>query len=138
VLPTENRLRRRQDFAEAVRRGRRAGRPLLVVHLRRAATDHRDTTDPHVPGGRTPPARAGFVVSKAVGGSVERNLVKRRLRHLVRERLSVLPPGSLVVVRALPGAGGADHAQLALDLDAALTRLLGRDTHGDAEGRVAR
>jgi ribonuclease P protein component len=77
-------------------------------------------------------------VSKAVGGSVERNLVKRRLRHLVRERLSVLPPGSLVVVRALPGAGGADHAQLALDLDAALTRLLGRDTHGDAEGRVAR
>ena len=35
VLPTENRLRRRQDFATAVRRGRRAGRPLLVVHLRR-------------------------------------------------------------------------------------------------------
>jgi ribonuclease P protein component len=132
VLPTENRLRRRQDFAAAVRRGRRAGRPLLVVHLRS------ETTDPHVPGGRTPPARAGFVVSKAVGGSVQRNLIKRRLRHLVRERLPLLPPGSLVVVRALPGAGSADHAQLALDLDSALARLLGRDTHGDAEGRVAR
>lgn len=135
MLPTENRLRRRQDFGEAVRRGRRAGRPLLVVHMRRAATD---ATDPHVPGESTPPARAGFVVSKAVGGAVQRNLVKRRLRHLVRERLSLLPPGSLVVVRALPGAGGADHAQLALDLDAALARLLGRDTRGEAEGRVAR
>jgi len=135
VLPTENRLRRRQDFGEAVRRGRRAGRPLLVVHLRRAAMD---ATDPHVPGGSASPARAGFVVSKAVGGAVQRNLVKRRLRHLVRERLSLLPPGSLVVVRALPGAGGAEYAQLALDLDAALQKLLGRDTRGDAEGRVAR
>ncbi|MFG1805402.1 ribonuclease P protein component [Streptomyces sp. NPDC049040] len=131
MLPTENRLRRRQDFATAVRRGRRAGRPLLVVHLRR------DATDPHAPGGSTPPARAGFVVSKAVGGAVQRNLVKRRLRHLVRARLRLLPPGSLVVVRALPDAGNADEAQLALDLDAALSRLLGRDTHGDAEGRVA-
>lgn len=35
MLPSENRLRRRQDFAIAVKRGRRAGRPLLVVHLRR-------------------------------------------------------------------------------------------------------
>ncbi|MCZ4122394.1 ribonuclease P protein component [Streptomyces sp. H39-S7] len=119
MLPTENRLRRRQDFAAAVRRGRRAGRPLLVVHLQA------ETMDPHVPGGITPPARAGFVVSKAVGGAVQRNLVKRRLRHLIRERLALLPPGSLVVVRALPGAGGADHAQLARDLDAALQRLLG-------------
>jgi ribonuclease P protein component len=77
-------------------------------------------------------------VSKAVGGAVQRNLVKRRLRHLVRDRLSLLPPGSLVVVRALPPAGSADHAQLALDLDAALERLLGRDTRGDAEERVSR
>ncbi|SDK82143.1 ribonuclease P protein component [Streptomyces indicus] len=77
-----------------------------------------------MPGESTPPTRAGFVVSKAVGVAVVRNKVKRRLRHLVRERLSELPPGSLVVVRALPGAGDADHAQLAQDLDAAFKRLL--------------
>ena len=64
-------------------------------------------------------------MSKAVGGAVVRNKVKRRLRHLMRERVDQLPPGSLVVVRALPGAGDADHAQLAQDLDAALRRLLG-------------
>ncbi|MEV0962976.1 MULTISPECIES: ribonuclease P protein component [unclassified Streptomyces] len=120
MLPTDNRLRRREDFATAVRRGRRAGRPLLVVHLRSGSTD------PHASGESAPPTRAGFVVSKAVGGAVVRNQVKRRLRHLMRERLSELPPGSLVVVRALPGAGDADHAQLARDLDAALQRLLGR------------
>nr|WP_202514713.1 MULTISPECIES: ribonuclease P protein component [unclassified Streptomyces] len=118
-MPSENRLRRREDFATAVRRGRRAGRPLLVVHLRSGATD------PHVTGENVPPPRAGFVVSKAVGGAVVRTAVKRRLRHLVRERLALLPPGSLVVVRALPGSGDAGHEQLARDLDAALQRLLG-------------
>ncbi|MEU2598639.1 ribonuclease P protein component [Streptomyces hirsutus] len=122
MLPTENRLRRREDFATAVRRGRRAGRPRLVVHLRSGVTD------PHASGQNAAPTRAGFVVSKAVGGAVVRNKVKRRLRHLMRDRVALLPPGSLVVVRALPGAGDADHAQLAQDLDAALQRLLGGGT----------
>ena len=64
-------------------------------------------------------------MSKAVGGAVVRNRVKRRLRHLMRDRVAQFPPGSLVVVRALPGAGDADHVQLAQDLDAAIGRLLG-------------
>ena len=64
-------------------------------------------------------------MSKAVGGSVVLNKVKRRLRHLMRDRVALFPPGSLVVVRALPGAGDADHVQLAQDLDAAIGRLLG-------------
>ncbi|MEU6080285.1 ribonuclease P protein component [Streptomyces sp. NPDC047108] len=138
MLPTENRLRRREDFAAAVRRGRRAGRPLLVVHLRSAPSSETRGTDPHASGENAPPARAGFVVSRAVGGAVVRNLVKRRLRHIVRDRLSLLPAGSLVVVRALPGAGEADHDALARDLDSALQRLLGGATHGEAHGRVQR
>ncbi|MER7394438.1 ribonuclease P protein component [Streptomyces sp. NPDC000151] len=129
MLPTENRLRRREDFAAAVRQGRRAGRPLLVVHLRSGATD------PHAAGEMVPPTRAGFVVSKAIGNAVVRNKVQRRLRHLVRDRLDRLPAGSLVVVRALPGAGDAEYDALARDLDAALQRLLrtpGRDPGGGA------
>jgi ribonuclease P protein component len=43
----------------------------------------------------------------------------------MRDRIDLFPPGSLVVVRALPGAGDADHAQLARDLDAAIERLTG-------------
>ncbi|MGJ3560221.1 ribonuclease P protein component [Streptomyces sp. INA 01156] len=121
MLPTDNRLRRREDFATAVRRGRRAGRRHLVVHLRSGVTD------PHVPG-RALPDTCGFRREQGCGGAVVRNKVKRRLRHLMRDRMALLPPGSLVVVRALPEAGDADHAQLAQDLDAALQRLLGGGT----------
>ncbi|MGW2249461.1 ribonuclease P protein component [Kitasatospora sp. NPDC001660] len=128
MLPSENRLRRRQDFATAVKRGRRAGRPLLVVHLSRdgdpkGQADRTSDSRPHVAEG-TPSARAGFVVSKAVGPAVVRNLVKRRLRHLVRDRLFRLPAGSLIVVRALPQAASASYQDLERDLDAALKRLL--------------
>jgi ribonuclease P protein component len=65
-------------------------------------------------------ARAGFVVSKAVGNAVVRNQVRRRLRHLVRSRLTDLPAGSSLVVRALPAAATAGFDQLGNDLDAAL------------------
>jgi ribonuclease P protein component len=72
------------------------------------------------------------VVSKAVGGSVVRHAVVRRLRHLVRPRLAGLPPGARLVVRALPDAATASSARLGADLDAALERALrrARDTAG--------
>jgi ribonuclease P protein component len=72
-----------------------------------------------------PQARAGFVVSKAVGNAVVRNRVRRRLRHLCATRLGSLPPGSILVIRALPPAADADSAVLGRELDAALKRLTG-------------
>jgi ribonuclease P protein component len=49
--------------------------------------------------------------------------VKRRLRHVVRDRLAELPNGARLVVRALPPAAAATSAELAGDLDSALSRL---------------
>jgi ribonuclease P protein component len=69
--------------------------------------------------------RVGFVVSKAVGPAVARNKVKRRLRHLARERLSSLPGSAVLVIRALPPAATAAYDELGRDLDRALGRLLG-------------
>ena len=110
VLPAPARLRRREDFTLAVRRGRRAGRATLVAHYLASA--------------EAAPARVGFVVGRAVGNSVVRHRTSRQLRHLVRDRLDRLPAGSLLVVRALPPAAAADSATLGRDLDAALARLL--------------
>ena len=69
---------------------------------------------------RAEPARAGFVVSRAVGNAVVRNKVKRRLRELVRDRLTNLPAGTDLVVRALPAAAKRTYAEMGADLDAAL------------------
>ncbi|MFN8167949.1 MAG: ribonuclease P protein component [Candidatus Nanopelagicales bacterium] len=122
MLPSTARLRHRRDFGETVRRGTRAGRPLLVVHLDR--TSGRDGAAPRSHPGDSP--RVGFVVSRAVGGSVVRHTVARRLRHLVRDRLDRLPAGCSLVVRALPAAATASSAQLGADLDAALERAVRR------------
>ena len=115
MLSSANRMRRSTEFGAAVRGGRRAGRTTLVAHLA-------------VPEASSPPspdaARVGFVVGKTVGPAVTRTAVKRRLRHLVRARLGLLPPGSLLVVRALPPAAHADSAALGADLDSALRKLL--------------
>ena len=70
--------------------------------------------------------RVGFVVSRAVGNAVTRNQVKRRLRHLMRERLDVLSPGTVLVVRALPPAAQAPYAALGVELDRALSRWASR------------
>jgi ribonuclease P protein component len=119
-------MRRSAEFGAAVRGGKRAGRPTLVVHLTvlEASPPPADSAVPIGPRGASDAPRAGFVVSKAVGPAVVRTTVKRRLRHLVRDRLDQLPPGSLLVVRALPPAATADSAALAADLDSALRRLL--------------
>lgn len=72
--------------------------------------------------------RVGFVVSRAVGNSVVRHRVQRRLRHLCRARLVVLPAGSAVVVRALAPAAVATYQELGAELDRCLERALGDDT----------
>ena len=74
--------------------------------------------------GTAGPARAGLIVSKAVGGSVLRSTVSRRLRHLLRDRLAALPPGTRLVVRAAPAAAGAASRELGCHLDAALAPAL--------------
>ena len=109
MLAAVHRLRASAEFTHTVRRGRRAGRTLVSVHLL------------VMPDGAPP--RVGLVVSKGVGGSVVRHRVSRRLRHLLRDRVHALPAGARLVVRAAPGAASASSAALAKDLDAALLRV---------------
>ena len=110
MLARLHRLTGAQQFSSTVRRGARAGSTTLVGHL---------LVEP----GSTPP-RVGFVVSRAVGNAVVRNRTQRRLRHLVADRLPTLPPGTRLVVRALPAAAAADSARLGDDLDRVLRRVV--------------
>ena len=76
-----------------------------MVHLLLADPAQTDPTP-------TEPARVGFVVSKAVGNAVQRNLVKRRLREILSHRVNEIPDGGLAVVRALPPSQGAAYEEL--------------------------
>jgi ribonuclease P protein component len=114
VLPAAHRLTDPAAFSDTVRSGRRAGSRALVVHV---------LVDPAA-GER--PVRVGLVVSKAVGNAVARNLVKRRLRHLVADQLAMLPAGSTVVLRALPASATRSWAELGEELRTGLARCLER------------
>lgn len=93
------------DFQFVMRRGSRSGRKTVVVSVAQTGNAK---------------SMAGFAVSKAVGGAVVRNKVKRRLRALMATELRALPKGSAVVVRALPAAAAATFDQLRTDLTSAL------------------
>lgn len=67
-----------------MRRGRRIASQHLVLHYL--------TQDQ--------PSRAGFIVGKVAGNSVQRHRLIRQLRHLVASELPTLPIGTQLVVRA--------------------------------------
>ena len=123
MLPRRHRLTRPSEFravlrgAPGLQRRRPVGTDLLVVH---AATGQESGSAPP-----TRPQRVGFVVSRAVGNSVVRHRVVRRLRAQVADRLRQLPTGTDVVVRARPAAAGATSEQLGAALDHALGRVVG-------------
>ncbi len=56
--------------------------------------------------------RIGFVTSKRVGGAVERNRVRRRLREIVRRRQAQLRGGLWLVLVARPAAARASYQAL--------------------------
>lgn len=151
MLPATHRLTRGEDFSLALRHGVRAGRRRLVIHLAvppQPATDaHAAEVPTEAPAPSThpldalrpsDPPRVGFVVSRAVGGSVVRHRVQRRLRHLVLPLLPDLPGGALVVIRALPPAGSATSAELDGDLRPALDSCLRTAASRRAATSVAR
>lgn len=105
-------MRSAPEFRRTIRRGVRTGRSRVVVSALRTAGE--------------PGVRVGFVVSKAVGNAVVRNRVKRRLRHLSRPLVDETPPGTRIVVRALPPAANAAADDLADDVSGAWRRCLAK------------
>lgn len=112
VLPRVHRLRRSAEFSNVVRRGSRAASRSVVLHQVKRDDDG--------------PVRVGFVVGRVVGNASTRNLVKRRLRHLVAARLSGLPGHSSLVVRANAGAASLTFVELGRDFDSGVRALAGR------------
>lgn len=110
MLPAQYRMTRSAEFGVTVSQGTRVAQPDLVMYARSDQTGD-------------PGPRIGLVVSKAVGNSVQRHRVSRRLRHAARSLLADLGPGDRVVIRALPGSRHAISQCLEQELRTALRRI---------------
>lgn len=107
MLPKKNRLTSPLDFSRATKTGTRVTGHSLVgyIFLQPEIADF---------------PRCGLVVSKSVGGSVTRHRVARAIRHGIAQKISTLPTGSLLVIRALPNAVSASLQEETTSLIAAL------------------
>jgi ribonuclease P protein component len=103
-------MTRSTEFGATVSQGMRAVQPDFVVHALRSSDGTADGP------------RIGLVVSKAVGGAVQRHRVARRLRHVARTVIDELDPADRVVIRALPSCRHAISARLEQELRTALRR----------------
>jgi ribonuclease P protein component len=87
-FPRSARLLKHSDFERVYKQGRRHfSSHMTVFYLRREAGAQEGT-------------RVGFTVGRVLGGAVQRNRIKRRLREAVRRRRSLL--------MGLMGAGAVD------------------------------
>ena len=96
-MPPFTVLRRKADFDAIGRRGTIRTTRLLVLRSLRT--------------GR-PETRIGLSTPRALGGAVQRNRVRRRLRELIRERLDAIGSGWDLLLIAKPEAAEASHAEL--------------------------
>jgi ribonuclease P protein component len=105
------RLKRRSEFLRVAGKGRKWAMPGVVVQALRRAEEE-------------PPIRVGFTASKKVGGSVERNRARRRLRAAAD---AILPlearPGHDYVLIARADTVTRPYEALIEDLRVALRRL---------------
>jgi ribonuclease P protein component len=92
VFPRSSRLLRHADFDRVYKQGRRHFSTLMTVFYceRKLAEPAKDQAG----GG----LRVGFTVGRALGGAVQRNRMKRRLREAVRLSRPRPGPGADVVI----------------------------------------
>ena len=113
VAPAWTRLRRRADFQRA-QRGRRAQAESFVLQARARAEAEADAAGP----------RVGFTVTRKIGGAVERNRIRRRLKAALAAAGAIAPAAdSDYVLVARRPALTRRFAALVVELERAFAQL---------------
>lgn len=110
MLPPRSRLRHSADIGRVRQHGRRRPHPLIVLFV--------DAQPAEV----AADSRFAFAVGRHIGKAHQRNLVKRRLREIVRQTMDRLEPGYDCLFVARPGAATADYQMLEQAVLQLLTR----------------
>ena len=111
MLPVDARLTQSSDFARATKSGIRVTSQHFVGYLYLSPVTNEA------------PAKCGLIISKSVGGSVKRHRVARKVRHAVAPKISSLPTGSLLVIRAL---GQDGDSNIETEITELISKLISR------------
>ena len=104
MLAQGARLTASSDFARATKSGVRVTTEHFVGYLYISPVTNNDS------------AKCGLIINKAVGGSVKRHRLARKIRHAVAPLIASLPTGSLLVIRALKQEGDKNITSEILEL----------------------
>ncbi len=108
-FPRTSRLLKHADFDRVYREGRRH----FAGHMTFFALPREEGSGP----------RVGFTVGRALGGSVERNRIRRRLREAVRLNLHALDVPVDVVINPKRSAMTADFRGLTAEVTQAFEKI---------------
>ena len=111
MLPADARLTSSSDFARATKSGIRVTTEHFVGYLYISPVTNNAC------------AKSGLIINKTVGGSVKRHRLARKVRHAIAPHLSLLPNGSLFVVRALKQS---DDKNVAPEISTLIQKLVDR------------
>jgi len=101
TLPREARLVRRGEFDAVYRAGKRRSSSYFTVFLR---------------ANELPQSRFGVSIKKALGGAVERNRIRRRLREIVRCHRKEMLAGWDIVIHPKSAVANVPFGELTADL----------------------
>lgn len=117
MLTVQNRVTKGDDYRVITRTAQRSNGQLCLVYVRRTGPEHH--------------TRYGFIISRAVGGAVVRNRIRRRLKAICAEHLRAAESGFDIVIRVHPAAAEASFTQLHEEVFAQVSKLsTQRSTHG--------
>jgi ribonuclease P protein component len=100
-LPRECRVVRRAEYDAVYREGRRRSSREFTIFIRPNGLDL---------------SRFGWSIKKALGGAVQRNRIRRRLREILRLHRQEIAPGWDIVIHPRSSAATADFLALTREL----------------------
>ncbi len=103
MLPNSARIKSSSDFARVTKSGRRTTTDSLIAYL----LLNQSNSGSNLNHKKDDIPKLGLIISKSVGNSVVRHRIARQIRHASFNYLSLLPTGSLLVIRAMKRSNDA-------------------------------
>ena len=107
MLPNSARIKSSLDFARVTKSGRRTTTDSLIAYLLLNQSNSGSSPSSNSNSKNNDNPKLGLIISKSVGNSVVRHRIARQIRHASFNYLSLLPTGSLLVIRAMKRSNDA-------------------------------